>query len=141
MKKPVQRNKLRDFCFYLFIAFGVVGLVVAYGIHSARTGGTGQLPLRWIGLIGQTALTFGYPVAGLRPLWRRPWLWMAIGVMLAVHTAIFVAVLQHVRQWPLIYFVPISYIEYLGILAVIDRLAYRRESRHPPAPVGSQRGS
>ncbi len=141
MKKPVQRNKLRDFSFYLLIAFGVVGFAVVYAINSARTGGNGQLPLRWIGLVGQTALTFGYPVAELRPLWRRRGFWAALGVMLAAHAVIFIGVLRHVRQWPLIYFVPVSFVEYAAILTVIDRLAYKWESRRPADRGASQRGS
>ena len=125
MKKRAQGNKLRDLSLYLLIAFGILGLLFLYGVYEVRTGGNGQLPLRWIGLVLQTAVTFGYPVAGLRPLWRRRGLWVALGVMLAAHVVVFIAVLRCVRQWPLIYFVPVSYVEYAAILRVIDRLAYK----------------
>jgi len=125
-KRP---NKVRDFGLYLLIALGIAVFGVLYGVHAARTGGNGQLPLRWIGFAAQTALTFGYPVVGLRPLWRRRWLWVTTGLLLVLHTLIFVAVLQRVHDWPLIYFVPIGYVEYIGILTVIDRLAYRSESK------------
>jgi hypothetical protein len=127
MKASAGHNRLRDLCLYVLIALGVAAFGVLYGIHAARTGGAGRLPLRWIGLASSTAIAFWYAVSGYRRYWRRWSFWTAVGIVLLVQLCPFAIILLRVPQWPLLWFVPTSFVQCWVLGLALDWFVHRSQ--------------
>src|SRR5712664_517629 len=74
-KRPSRRNRLTDFLVYSAIALTLVLVALAFAIHQANTGGSPQLPLKWLGFLGMSLIVFGYAIFRHRPEWHRLKFW------------------------------------------------------------------
>ena len=123
---PVTRRgakgRLIDLAIYLAIAFGVVGLAAFFAVRAARTGGSGTLPIKWIGFAGETAMVFGYVLRGARRYWRKSRFWAGYLVFLTAHSVGFTIVLLRVDPFPLVWFILLGYAEFIALAYVLDLL-------------------
>ena len=115
-----SRRRVLDFIFYALAGLAVVAFALIYAVHAARSGETGRLPLRWIGVAGATAVTFGYPVRWGRAHWRVGLFWLVLTGLLLVHLATYAVILLNVRDWPLILFAVVTPFEWLLICPALD---------------------
>lgn len=116
------RRRLIEFGLYLLIALAVLVLAAVLGFHAVRTGGTGELPLKWIGLAAETAVLFGYVVRAMRQYWRNRRFWAGFLGFLVAHSAAYVVVLLRVEQFPLLLFVFVGYAEWLALAYMLELL-------------------
>jgi len=115
MKKRMGGSRLIDFLLYTIIALGVLAFGAIYAVHAVRTGEKGELPLKWIGLAGETAVVFGYCVRAMRSYWKRGRFWAGLLGFFAVHLAVCSALLLRVERLGLLWFVFIAYAEWLAL--------------------------
>lgn len=101
-----NRNRMRDFAFYVAIAVavGITAIVVAQTSLGHETF------IKWGGLIINTLVLFGYFIADSRSLWRCLSFWLLVCALLSIHLAVFSALLVHIVQWKLIWFM-VMYLE------------------------------
>ena len=124
MSRHSTKGRVLDFVVYIGIALGVLAVGLVYAEYSFRSGRTPQLPLRWIGLAGETAAVFGYVARAMRPYWRRGRFWTGFLAFFVAHLAICVPLLLKVEQFGLLWFVFIGCAEWLALaylLAILLR--------------------
>jgi hypothetical protein len=51
-----------DFLLYALIGIVLVICIAAFAIHEANTGGSAELPMKWLGFGALSLLAFGYPL-------------------------------------------------------------------------------
>jgi hypothetical protein len=119
----LKETSIRDLMLYVAVGLAVVGFAVFYGVYSARTGGSGRLPLRWVSFFPTTALVFWLAVKPFRRYWRRLSFWLEVGALLVAHGVIFAILLTKIPEWPLLWFVPTSLAEVALILLILERVA------------------
>ena len=125
MRERAERRGLLDLAIYVGVGLALAGFAVWYGVHSARTGASGQLPLRWIGLAGATAVTFWYPVRRYRRYWGHLSFWLKVVALLAVHLLGYTVLLLRIPEWRLLWFVPPSVVEGGVLVLVLNKLVGR----------------
>jgi hypothetical protein len=130
--KGKTKGRLIDFALYVAIALAVVVFAAIYAEHAVRTGQRGNLPLKWIGLVGETAALFGYVARAMRSYWGNSRFWAGFLGFFAAHSVAFVIVLLRVQQFGLLWFVFIGYAEWLA-LAYLLGLLLREDVRPDPA--------
>jgi len=100
VKARSSRHTLRDLLLYIGIGIVTVGFVAYWGVRQALSGDSSQFPVRWIFLVAETALIFGYV---LRVFWgsrRRRKFWLVFLSVLGVHIAVAVPVLAKLHSTP-----------------------------------------
>jgi hypothetical protein len=127
VRKRRPNGCLIDLLLYTAIGLGVVAFAAIYALHAVRTGGNGQLPLKWIGLAGQTGVVFGYVGRAMRSYWKNRRFWAGYLGFFAAHLVAYVVVLLRVERFPLLWFVVIGYIEWVA-LAYLLELVLRDDS-------------
>jgi hypothetical protein len=75
------------------IAVLIVAAAWMFAMHQARTGGSPNLPLKWLGFAGMTAIVFGNAIRACRRLWGKQRFWLFLGLFFAVHSGLGVLVL------------------------------------------------
>lgn len=108
-------RRVRDLLAYVLIAIALLGGLAVFAFHQARTGGSPELPLKWLGFSGMTVIVFGSAVRQRRVLWRSSRFWLIVSAGLAVHTGLGVLVLRNVSAVPLLLFAVITPIEYAAV--------------------------
>jgi hypothetical protein len=93
-----------DFLLYALIGIVVVICIAAFAIHEANTGGSAELPMKWLGFGALSLLAFGYPVRAFRRFWRKRAFWFVSSALAAVHLAVFVPLLMSFQKVPLIWY-------------------------------------
>ncbi len=126
MSRRSAKSRLVDFALYVIIGMAVVAFAAVYAIYAVRVGGKGELPLKWIGLVGETAVLFGYGVRAMRPYWRNGRFWAGFLGFLTAHSVVYTLVLLRVEQFPLLWFVFIGYLEWVALAYVLDVLLRQR---------------
>jgi hypothetical protein len=111
-------RRVRDWLLYVVIAVLILAVVAAFAVHQARTGGSPDLPLKWIGFVGMTAIVFGYAIRACRRLWRTPKFWLLLTVFFVVHSGVGVFVLR-VATVPLILYAILTGMEYVLLAAYL----------------------
>lgn len=117
-----RRHRLRDWLLYVAIALAIVSAAGAFGIHQARTGGSPDLPMKWLGFAGMTGVVFGYAVKETRALRRSLRFKVVLATLFIVHTAVGVFVLFNLSTVPLLSFavlVPIEFFALMKCLSVV----------------------
>jgi len=95
------------------IAVLIVAAAWMFATHQARTGGSPNLPLKWLGFAGMTAIVFGYAIRACRRLWGRPKFWVLLGFFFAVHSGLGVFLLMRVATAPWVLYGLLIGVEYL----------------------------
>ena len=119
--------RVRDFALYIVIGVAIFGGAFWWALHQAKTGGSPNLPMKWIAFAAVTGIAFGYAIMGQRPNWRKPRLWAALGVLAIVHCALGILVIWRLSAFPVILMGPLAGGE---ILAIGICLAYLVPVRH-----------
>lgn len=122
MRDHRTKSRLRDLVLYLLIGLGVAAFALIYASHAAKAGGTGELPLRWLGLAGETAVVFGYLLRTMRPYWGVGRFWAGFSGFLCVHLAACAALLLRMDHFGLLWFVFIGYGEWVVLAYLMDFL-------------------
>jgi hypothetical protein len=122
VRKRAANRRLIDFVLYITIGLALVAFAAIYAIHAVRTGGKGELPLKWIGLVGETAVLFGYVGRAMRPYWRNGRFWAGFLGFFAAHSVVYIIVLLRTEQFPLLWFVFIGYLEWAALAYLLHLL-------------------
>lgn len=120
MLRRVRSGKIKDWLLYLVIAVLIVISVWMFAMHQARTGGSPNLPLKWLGFAGMTAIVFGYAVRACRRSWGKQEFWLVLGFLFAVHLGLGVFVLLRVPTVPLVLYAVQTGIEYAVLMVCLD---------------------
>ena len=94
-----RRARLVDFSFYILIA---IAFVAAIFIVEGRWGH--EALIRWGGLVGYTAILFGYFINDSRQFFKNRSFWILTVALFFLHLGVFIAVLMHVTEWKLPWF-------------------------------------
>ena len=98
--QQTRSGKIKDWLLYVTIAVLVVISAWMFAMHQARTGGSPNLPLKWLGFGGITAIVFGNAIRSCRRLWGRRKFWVLLGLFFAVHCGLGVVLLMRVATAP-----------------------------------------
>jgi hypothetical protein len=97
-------REARDVALYVMIAVLLFTGLYYFAVHQARTGGSPELPLKWLGGGLTTVLVFAYLLQTCRRLWRVPRFWLAVGLLFLVHSGVTLLALLLVPVVPLLWF-------------------------------------
>jgi Na+/melibiose symporter-like transporter len=113
-------KRVRDWLLYVVIAAVVFAVVGVFAIHQAKTGGSPDLPLKWLGFVGITAIIFGYAILAYRRSWGRRQLWLLLTAFFIMHSGAGVFVLTRLTTVSLILYGLLTGIEYLCLVRCLD---------------------
>ena len=112
----------------LVIVCGVVVaaiLVFSYDYHHSR-----WMPSApWWALLAYTTLIFWSVIREFRPGWSHPTFWLSTAGLLVAHVLGYSFVLRSVSQWRPIWFLPLSFVEFAALIAILDRLGFDSSPR------------
>jgi len=103
---------------YFGVALGVLFVCALFIAIAVYAGHTRELPVGWFGLAGFTPLVFWVVIKSRRKCWNLPMFWLAVTALLLLHVLAFVAVLFRYPRWPLLWFIPVSFVE-AGLFVMI----------------------
>jgi len=116
---PVKHwKRVRDIFLEVVIAVALVTGGIIYVASHPR----GSLNWGRIALAGNTVVVFGFLISWFRQEWKRLVFWTALVVLLLGHTAIYIAVLSRVHDFPLAYYVVLNSMELALFTAILRRL-------------------
>jgi hypothetical protein len=119
MPRQTRSRRIKDWLLYVAIAVLIVISVWMFAMHQARTGGSPNLPLKWLGFVGMTAIVFGYAIRACRQSWGKQKFWALLGLFFAVHSGLGVFVLLRVPVVPLVLYAVLTGIEYVVLAAYL----------------------
>jgi len=119
-RRQERAGRIRDLLLYTAIGVLIVAALSAFAVHQARTGGSPNLPLKWLGFAGMTAIVFGNTIRGSRPLWGRQRFWLLVGLFFAMHSGLGMFVLMRVPTVPLVLYGVLPGVEYVILAAYLD---------------------
>jgi Na+/melibiose symporter-like transporter len=114
-----RSGRTKDWLLYVAIAVLIAISVWIFAIHQARTGGSPNLPLKWLGFAGMTAIIFGYAIRACRRSWGKQKFWVLLGLFFAVHSGLGVFVLLRVATVPLVLYAVLTGIEYVVLASYL----------------------
>jgi hypothetical protein len=109
--------------FAVLVIAGIVSaiLIGAYAEHRDN-------PLvpsgRWLAWAIQTSILLWAALQEHRRNWNERGYWLAIAGWLLIHTVAYAIVLEVIVDWRPVWFLPISIVEYLLVMAILDRLGF-----------------
>ncbi len=112
-------RRVRDWLLYVVIAVLILAAAGAFGVYQAMSGGSPDLPLKWLGFVGMTAIVFGYAIHACRRSWRTHKFWLLLTTFFIVYSGLGVFVLTRVTSVPLILYGILTGIEYLLLAAYL----------------------
>jgi hypothetical protein len=112
----------RDLLIYVSIGLGLALTVILFAIHQAKSGGTPDLPLKWMGFGVESLVVFGYVIRRFRAQWHETRYWFLLLIFAASHVLVGCAVLLRIEAVPVLYFGLILAPEFLMISALLERL-------------------
>ena len=119
-----RTERIFDFATYIGIAItfsaGLVWFASASGPNGADQFG------RWGGLVINTAILFGYIIKESRPHWHIGSFWMLTIVMFSAHVVVFTAILLHIQEWKVLWFLVMYPIEIPLFGLLLDRIIATR---------------
>lgn len=119
MPRQSRSGRTKDWLLYVAIAILIVISVWAFAIHQARTGGSPNLPLKWLGFAGMSVIVFGYAIRACRRLWGKQRFWLFLGLFFVVHSGLGVLVLLRVPTVPLVVYAVLTAVEYAVLAAYL----------------------
>jgi len=120
MARQTRSGRIKDYLLYVAIAILIVISVWMFEKHQVRTGGSPNLPLKWLLFAGMTAIVFGYGSRACRRLWGKQKLWVLLGLLFAAHFGLGVLVLMNVPTVPLVLYAVLTGIEYVVLAVYLD---------------------
>jgi hypothetical protein len=106
----------------IFLEVVIAVALVTGGIIYVATHPRGGLNWGCIALAGNTVVVFGFLISWFRQEGKRLVFWTALVVLLLGHTAVYVFVLSHVRDFPLAYYVLLNSMELALFTAILRKL-------------------
>lgn len=128
--ESAQRHRMRDNLLYFAVAMMAVTVTIAMLIHDTDRGIHRNFKNDWFVGFGSASLALGYAA---KAFWsfRRNWrLWVAVGALFAMFTAITIPVLCQMEKVPLLFMGPLANIELLIAFAVLDWFIGKQPRRH-----------
>ena len=122
MQRRTLSGEVKDLALYALTGILIVIALWIFAVHQARTGGSPNLPVKWLGFAGMTAIVFGYTIRGYRRLWRKQSFWLLLGFVFAVHSTVGVFVLLRLQTVPLVLYAALTAIEYAAVAACLNAL-------------------
>src|SRR5208282_2705089 len=119
MPRRTRSGRIKDWLLYVAIAVLIVISVWMFAMHQARTGGSPNLPLKWLGFAGMTAIVFGNAIRACRRSWGNQKFWVFLVLFFAVHSVLGVLVLLRVPVVPLLLYAVLTGPEYLLLAAYL----------------------
>ena len=120
----MRAKRLRDLGIYVVVGLIFAGAILFWGAnHSDRTGA--QVVGKWGGLAANTLIVFGYLIRHNRLRFKQTSFWVTLVVLIFVHLAILIRVLENFQDWRVAWWIVITPIEYAIIattLIVVDRV-------------------
>ncbi len=113
MPRQTRSGRIKEWLLYVAIAVLIVISVWMFAMHQARTGGSPNLPLKWLGFAGMTAIVFGYAIRACRQSWGKQKFWALLGLFFVVHSGLGVFFLLRVPVVPLVLYAVLTGIEYV----------------------------
>ena len=119
MLRQPRSRRIKDWLLYIAIAVVIVISVWMFAMHQAEDGRLSELPLKWLGFAGMTAIVFGYAIRGCRQSWEKQKFWVLMGLFFAIHCGLGVFVLLRVPVMPLVFYAVLTGIEYIVLAAYL----------------------
>lgn len=121
MKRRTARHRGWDLLAYVGIALALIAVIAIVAVHDADAGISRELPLKWLGFAGLTAITFGYGVRdGIRKKAGARF-WTVLAAYFVLRAGIWILILTQVEVVPLLVFALLGGPEYMLLLNVLDR--------------------
>jgi hypothetical protein len=117
--QQTRSGRIKDWLLYVGIAVLIAASAWMFAMHQARTGGSPNLPLKWMGFAGMTAIVFGYAIRACRRSWGKQKFWVLLSLFFAVHSGLGVFVLLRVPVVPLVLYAVLTGIEYVVLAAYL----------------------
>lgn len=127
LRRKLISERARDLLVYVAIAILVVTLVGVFAIHQAKTGGTPDLPLKWLGFGGMSAIVFGYAIRNNRSSWGQPRFWGLLAIFALFHFAAALAILLRTLVIPMLYYGVATGIEYFVLSVYLSHFLGQAE--------------
>ncbi len=115
-----RSSTMKDLLLYIAIGVLVVIAGMIFAFHQAKTGGSPNLPLKWLGFAGMTAIVFGYGIRSSRRLWGKQKFWVLLSFFFAVHSSLGTFALTRVQVVPLAFYAILTPIEYVVLTAYLS---------------------
>lgn len=109
---PVS-SRLKDLLLYSGVAGLLVIALLVFAFRQAHTGGSPQLPIKWLGLLITSVTVFGYGIRSYSSFYRKPKFWVLLTLFALVHFCVSFAILAATPEVPLLYIAPVAGIECL----------------------------
>ncbi|HVH88328.1 MAG TPA: hypothetical protein VM912_16530 [Terriglobales bacterium] len=120
MPRQARLGRIREWLLYVAIAVLIVVSVWMFALHQARTGGSPNLALKWLGFAGMTAIVFGCAIRASRRIWGKQTFWRLLALFFAVHSGLGVFLLLRVPTVPLVLYAVLTAIEYAALAAYLS---------------------
>ena len=117
--QQTKSTRTRDMLLYVLVAILIVAAAWMFAIHEANTGGSPNLPLKWLGFAGMTAVVFGYSIRACRREWRRERFWLLLSTFGAVHLFLGVFLIARASVVPLLIYAVLTGPEYVLLAAYL----------------------
>lgn len=111
----VARGRVRDFLLYIVIGVLAVLATGLYELHQAKTHGSPNLPLKWMGFGAISLVVFGYAIRSNRANWRKSEFWGPLAAFAFVHFAVGLTLLSRLATMPMILLGPLCLAEYVTL--------------------------
>jgi hypothetical protein len=111
------RSRVIDYVLYIAIAFALVFFTIFVSSKWSH-----EVFIRWGGLGFFTFCLYGFFVQESRKFLRIRRFWEITAILLVIHLVIFAAILTHVEQWRLPWFIVMAF-EYPVMLFFRDRVS------------------
>lgn len=121
---------MKDFLLYTAIGLAIVLAAVLFALHQVKIHGSPDLPLKWMGFAGMSAIVFGYAIRTNRASWRKPRFWRLLAAFSLVHFSLGFAVLSRIAAVPLIVYGALTGMEYL-VLSIYIAFFLDRKADSP----------
>ena len=119
MPRQTRSGRMKDLLLYVAIAVLMVISVSVFALHQARSGSSPNLPLKWLGFAGMTAIVFGYTIHACRRSWGNQKFWALLALFFVVHSGLGVFVLLNEPVVPLVLYALLTPIEYAVLTAYL----------------------
>jgi hypothetical protein len=97
----------------------MVAMIGAFAVHQADRSISSQLPLKWLGFVGTSAIVFGYAIRANRPFLRARKFWLFLFVFFLAHLGVGVLILARADTVPLSIYAVLTTLEYALLTAYL----------------------
>jgi hypothetical protein len=127
-RKEARSGRTKDFLMYIAIAITIAIAASIFGFHQGKTGGSSELPLKWMGFAGMTGVVFGYCLRACRREWGVPRFWLILGIFFTIHTILGIIILLSAQAIPLVTFGVLTGVEYVILGKYLDFFMRRKKA-------------